>query len=90
MLSCGYEHTGGDPDDEAGGKDKNWSEGTVKRFPGMMAAVTRVLPPNMCPSQPYPRHYVVDELPAPHTSQKLQCRHRCDAARAQSVPTTDI
>lgn len=27
-------------DDEAGGKDKNWSESTLKPFSGIMAAVT--------------------------------------------------
>lgn len=39
MLSCRYERTGSDPDDETGGKNKNWSEGTVKTFPGIMVAV---------------------------------------------------
>lgn len=39
MLSCWYECAGSDPDDEARGKDKNCSEGTVKPFSGIMAAV---------------------------------------------------
>lgn len=40
-LCCpvGMSTQGNDPD-EARGKDKNRSEGTVKRFPGLMAAVT--------------------------------------------------
>lgn len=89
MLSCWYEHTGSDPDDEARGKDKNWSEGTVEPFSGIMAAVTL-----SCFATGHvsfsAMSQAVDELPAPHTSQKLWCRHGWDAARALSVTSTDI